>query len=338
MHLSLIEISSSVKPLRGEAWFPNSSNDFLTMQRSKMSVITGKTSLVALLGDPVSHSLSPVMHNAAFMEMNLDWRYLAIPCETENLEIVIKALRHTNCKGLNITIPHKQNALKCCKEVSLLAKELGVINTLIPSSTGNWKGTNTDVEGFINPIKNQEWRKKNAVIIGSGGSARAVLFGLKNLKFKSIMIISRNKITMNELINKSQSECYSLNNREPNIDVEGIGIDDNSVPEVIQNADLIVNTTPIGMKINKQNIKPIDSIPLGLNLWSQIKPKAIFYDLIYTPRPTQWLQIGRQKGCKTIDGLEMLIQQGAASLQEWSGYEDIPIETMRDAIKNHLES
>ena len=125
-----------------------------------MVLITGKTSLVGLLGQPISHSLSPVIQNAALAEMDLDWCYIAIPCETQNLELVINALLQMNCKGLNITIPHKQNVLKACSQISPLAKRLGAVNTLIPNKEGKWTGTNTDVEGFLVPIKKENWSGK----------------------------------------------------------------------------------------------------------------------------------------------------------------------------------
>ena len=97
-----------------------------------MIAITGKTKLVALLGQPVNHSLSPVMHNAAYEEMGLDWCYLAMPCESNNLEKVAKALRYLDCKGLNITIPHKQEVLKACNSLTTIANDIKAVNTLIP--------------------------------------------------------------------------------------------------------------------------------------------------------------------------------------------------------------
>ena len=121
---------------------------------SKMSTITGKTNLVGLLGQPVNHSLSPIMHNAAYKEMGLDWCYLAIPCDKLNLKEVTTALRFIDCKGLNITIPHKQEVLKACNKLTKIANDIQAVNTLIPDNNNQWIGANTDVEGFLKPLKN----------------------------------------------------------------------------------------------------------------------------------------------------------------------------------------
>ncbi len=134
-----------------------------------MFTITGKTKLVGLLGQPVNHSLSPIMHNAAYEEMGLDWCYVAIPCNTSNLEKVITALRLIDCKGLNVTIPHKQEALKACNQLTNIANDIQAVNTLIPDKNNQWIGANTDVEGFIIPLKDQNLINKNVVLIGCGG-------------------------------------------------------------------------------------------------------------------------------------------------------------------------
>ena len=120
-----------------------------------MSTITGKTNLVGLLGQPVNHSLSPIMHNAAYAEMGLNWCYIAIPCEKANLKEVTNALRLINFKGLNVTIPHKQEILKSCNQLTSIANDIQAVNTLIPEKNNQWIGANTDIEGFISPLKDQ---------------------------------------------------------------------------------------------------------------------------------------------------------------------------------------
>ena len=132
-----------------------------------MSTITGKTNLVGLLGNPVTHSLSPVMHNAAFKEMGLDWCYLAIPCKQSDLGEISQALRLMNCKCLNVTIPYKQEILKACKKLTKIANEIQAVNTLIPEKNTQWLGANTDVEGFLTPLKNENLINKSVVIIGN---------------------------------------------------------------------------------------------------------------------------------------------------------------------------
>ena len=116
------------------------------MKQTKFHTISGTTSLVGVLGDPIGHSLSPVIHNAALAEMGLNWCYLAIPCKSNDLTLVTDALKRTNCKGLNVTIPHKIDAIKLCNKINQIAKEIGAVNTLIPDKNNNWVGENTDIK------------------------------------------------------------------------------------------------------------------------------------------------------------------------------------------------
>tara|TARA_Y100001968_G_scaffold98297_1_gene88315 strand:- start:3799 stop:4692 length:894 start_codon:yes stop_codon:yes gene_type:complete len=295
-----------------------------------MNQISGTTNLVGVVGSPVRHSLSPVIHNAAFAEMGLDWCYLAIPCEPKNLETTVNTLSNMNCKGLNITIPHKEKSIALCESISNIARDIGAINTLIPAQKGNWIGDNTDIIGFLNPLKNKIWENRNALILGCGGSARSVFAGLKILKFKEITIVSRNKVKLNKFIEEMKENLYSSNIFTPK--VNGILQEDINLIEHIKNSDLIINTTPIGMSTNTYELK----VPLGNEIWSSLKTNTTLYDLIYTPKPTKWLKIGAKMNCQIIDGLEMLIEQGAASLRLWSNLQDIPTKTMKNAAINHL--
>ena len=293
-----------------------------------MSTITGKTNLVGLLGQPVNHSLSPVMHNAAYEEMGLDWCYVAIPCDKRNLEKVITALRVIDCKGLNVTIPHKQAVLKACNKLTSIANNIQAVNTLIPERNNQWIGANTDLEGFIMPLKDQNLIDKNVVVIGCGGSARAVVIGLNTLNVKKITIIGRNENSLNIFVNNMKE----LSTKKK-ISIEGINNKKLNVTQYIEEADLIVNTTPVGMNSKKDEE---ESIPLGHKIWNSLSNKTILYDLIYTPRPTNWLKIGQQKNCLTIDGLDMLVEQGALSIKLWSGFNKVPTETMKSCAQKHL--
>jgi len=161
-------------------------------------MITSKTSFIALIGDPVSHSLSPIMQNHALQYLGLDLIYIAIPCKNEDLELVLSSLKKINCKGLNITIPHKEKVFNLCSEISPIASKLKAINTLKLNSENEWSATNTDLEGFIYPLKNLNLAKKKSIVLGSGGAARSVIQGLINLNLS----IQRNKI--NELKNQLQ--------------------------------------------------------------------------------------------------------------------------------------
>jgi len=303
-----------------------------------MGMISGKTSLVGLLGQPVHHSLSPVMQNAALAAMDLDWCYMALPCKTDELETVLSALRSINCLGLNITIPHKQDVAKVCKELSPLAKRLGAVNTLTPHADGGWTGTNTDVAGFLAPLQecNLEWHGLSAVVLGCGGSARAVVAGLQDLKLAQIIVVGRKPDALKRFLDDLKPTPSSSSAHDQGL-LQGILQQDPALVEQLTKADLVINTTPVGMAaINSKNSEPIELIPLGQEIWQNLKPSTTLYDLIYTPRPTNWLSWGAQHGCRCIDGLEMLVQQGAASLRLWSGKNDVPIEEMRKAALSHL--
>jgi len=132
-------------------------------------MISSETSFIALIGNPVNHSLSPIMQNAALQYLGLDLIYIAIPCKNEDLELVINSLKKINCKGLNITIPHKEKVFNLCSEISPIASKLKAINTLKLNSEKEWSATNTDVEGFIYPLITLNLIKKESIVLGSGG-------------------------------------------------------------------------------------------------------------------------------------------------------------------------
>ena len=287
-------------------------------------MINGDTGLVGLLGNPVRHSLSPAMHNAALQALQLNWSYLPLPCTSQNLKEVLEGLRGVGCHGLNVTIPHKQDVAGLCQELSPLAKRLGAVNTLIPLDSGGWHGTNTDVEGFLTPLGEQSsWQNCHGVIIGCGGSARAIAAGLQSLRLASITVIGRRQEALDAFIADLQSNDAPLTaclQSSPNL------------ASLMKRADLVVNTTPIGMAQQGD----AQAFPLGEAIWSQLQGSAMLYDLVYTPRPTAWLRWGQSRGHRCIDGLEMLVQQGAASLRLWSDRNDVPVETMRRAAEAAL--
>ena len=287
-------------------------------------MINGDTGLVGLLGNPVRHSLSPAMHNAALQALQLNWSYLALPCASKNLKEVLQGLRAVNCRGLNVTIPHKQDVAELCQELSPLAKRLGAVNTLIPLDSGGWHGTNTDVEGFLTPLGEQSsWQNCHGVIIGCGGSARAIAAGLQSLRLASITVIGRRQEALDAFIADLQSNDAPLTaclQSSPDL------------ASLMKRADLVVNTTPVGMAQHGD----AQAFPLGEAIWSHLQESAMLYDLVYTPRPTAWLRWGQSRGHRCIDGLEMLVQQGAASLRLWSDRNDVPVETMRRAAEAAL--
>jgi shikimate dehydrogenase len=287
-----------------------------------MQQITGKTKLLGIIGDPVEHSLSPVMHNAAIASLGLDYIYVPFPVKQGDLLTALKGFSAVDLGGFSITIPHKQEIIPLLTEISDDAANIGAVNTVWRTASG-WKGTNTDAEGFVAPLKAmaRDWSKTTPVILGNGGAARAVIAGLTNLGCQEIHVVGRN---IDKLARFYQSWVHV-----PKItSLLKIHNWDN-LSSLISAADLLVNTTPVGMSPN------VEASPVEASLMRKLKPKAIAYDLIYTPNPTQFLKLAQAQGIMAIDGLEMLLQQGVAALQIWL-QQPVPVEVMRDSLKEYL--
>lgn len=286
-------------------------------------MITGKTKLLGVIGHPVEHSLSPVMHNAAIAHLGLDYIYLPLPVKPEDLEAALTGFAAIELKGFNITIPHKQAIIPLLSEVSPVAQAVGAVNTVWRTDDLHWAGTNTDIEGFLTPLKttyNREWNQKVAVILGNGGAARAVVAGCSQLGCAEIHVVGRNQQKLQGFLDSWSNSATSVN-----LQVHSWG----KLLDLIAEADLLVNTTPIGMH------PQVDASPLNVDEIAKLPAGAIAYDLIYTPSPTQFLRQAQKQGAVTIDGLEMLVQQGAAALKIWL-QQPVPVDVMRQSLQKHL--
>ncbi len=283
-----------------------------------MRLITGKAKLLGVIGYPIEHSLSPIMHNAALAEMGADFVYLPFAISPENLERAIQGFAAIGVQGFSITIPHKQSIMPLLSEISDVAQAIGAVNTVWRAEKG-WGGTNTDAEGFLAPLRSmqQDWSQSVAVILGNGGAARAVVAGCVELGFAEIHIVGRDAQKL-EAFSQSWNRSLGLKVRSWE-----------TLPELLSRADLLVNATPIGMSPH------VNKSPLTSAEADQLKAGAIAYDLIYTPNPTMFLQQVRDRGGVAIDGLEMLIQQGAAALKIWT-QQSVPVETMRQTLREYL--
>lgn len=288
--------------------------------------ISAGTRLLGVLGDPVRHSLSPAMHNAAIAALGLDWVYLALPTAGDQLGVVLQAMEALDCRGLNVTIPHKQTVAGLCRQLSPLAQRLGAVNTLVPLAEGGWLGTNTDVEGFVAPLRQQTWQGCRAVVLGCGGSARAVVAGLVELRLAAITVVGRRP----EALQAFAAGCRGW---APQLDTRPWQPD--ALADLLQRADLVVNTTPIGMARQGDPAAAAAS-PLTPAELDALKPGCTAYDLIYVPRPTAWLQQAAARGCRSIDGLTMLVHQGAAALRLWCGLNEVPVARMAAAAEAAL--
>lgn len=306
-----------------------------------MQGITGETKLLGVIGYPVEHSLSPAMHNAAIARIAspgsnpypaLDYVYLPFPVKPQDLETAVAGFGAIAVAGFNITIPHKQAIIPLLDEVSPVARAVGAVNTVWRTDRG-WAGTNTDVEGFLAPLKNslqndskQQWQETIAVILGAGGAARAAVVGCAQLGCREIHVVGRNP-------EKLEAFARSWENRSWDngpLEIRPIASSWEALPELIPQAGAIVNATPVGMYPN------VERSPLSPTLTEQIKADTIVYDLIYTPNPTLFLRQAREAGVRTtIDGLEMLVQQGAAALKIWLN-RPVPVDVMRQTLQKSL--
>ncbi len=285
-------------------------------------LITGTTKLLGVIGDPVSHSRSPVMHNAALAELDADYIYVAFPVKITDLAAALAGFAATGVQGFNVTIPHKQTVLPLLAEVSADAQAIGAVNTVWRTPQG-WAGTNTDIAGFIAPLKAlRPWSGATAVILGNGGAARATVAGCLRLGFSKIRVFGRRPQNLEAFLHSWQDS--SLN---PPLSVHRL----DTISHYLAEADLIVNTTPIGMP-SAAAATPLDRETLTLT-----KPETVVYDLIYTPRPTHFLRLADQQGLTTLDGAEMLVQQGAAALEIWLN-QPVPVDTMRQVLWDSLQS
>ena len=285
-------------------------------------MITGKTNLLGVIGHPIEHSLSPVMHNAAIAQLGLDYVYLPLPVKPEDLQVALTGFAAIGLKGFNVTIPHKQAILPLLSKVSQVAQDVGAVNTVWRTEDLLWAGTNTDVEGFLAPLRthNRDWSQTVAVILGNGGAARAVVAGCAQLGCAEIHIVGRNQLNLNEFLNSWIDSPYSLNLQVHTWE---------ELPLLIPQATLLVNTTPIGMYPH------VAASPLSAVQMVNLPSMAIVYDLIYIPNPTQFLRQAEELGVITIDGLEMLVQQGAAALKIWL-QQQVPVDIMRQTLQQHL--
>jgi shikimate dehydrogenase len=293
-------------------------------QLQNKNMITGKTQLLGVIGHPVEHSLSPVMHNAAIAQLGLDYIYLPFPIKPENLDTAIQGFAAIGVIGFSITIPHKQAIIPLLAEVSSLAQAVGAVNTVVRKDE-QWFGTNTDVEGFLAPLQTtyqRDWSQTVGVILGNGGAARAVVAGCAQLGCAKIHVVGRNLQKLKDF-RESWANSPITNNLEVHTWEE--------LPKLIPQADLLVNTTPIGM------YPKVEESPLNRGEMADLPSGAIAYDLIYTPNPTRFLQQAEKQGAIAIDGLEMLVQQGAAALKIWLQEETVPADVMRQALRQHLK-
>lgn len=255
--------------------------------------------LYGIIGDPVGHSMSPLIHNYFFQKYEINAEYRPFHVRKEDLQRKINELKEMNIAGFNVTIPHKEAIIPYLDDVDEQAKRIGAVNTVVQQN-GKWIGYNTDGIGFLESLKKSvpNFQDKKIVIIGAGGAARAIYFTLAQEKVSRIDLCNRTRENAEKIIadcrmGNVESEIYHLQQCEEHLD----------------QYDLIIQTTPVGMKPN------VDQLPISLKNLSQ---HAFVYDIIYNPLETKFLQMAKLKGAGTENGLLMLLYQAAFAFQHWT--------------------
>ena len=281
--------------------------------------ITGETKIVGIIGDPVEHSRSPQMHNAAFAELGLDYVYVPFHVRPDDLRTAVEGFKAINVLGINVTIPHKQRVIPFIDAISREAELIGAVNTLI-FEEGQISGDNTDASGFLQAMREAGFdvpRSGSAVVIGAGGSARAIVVALALANLQSIVIANRTA-------SRAVALATDLSDRT-GLQIRGMGLDDAKLPDAVGTSQLIVNTASASMDSSQP--------PLIRPEW--LDPQSIVYDIVYTPPETRLLRAAAERGCHTIGGLGMLVHQGAIAFERWTHVMP-PIQTMRAALQQAL--
>ena len=280
--------------------------------------INGSTVLVGVIGNPVKHSLSPVILNAAFREAKINWVYTAFETPEEKLADAIGGIRALGIAGLSVTMPHKARVCSLLDEISDSAQSLGAVNCIV-NDAGNLKGHNTDGDGFLDAVKHDaglDVAGKKILVIGSGGSARSIIYSLGKAEAREIAVINRTKNKALDALELAGSV--------------GRYVEENEISKVVSEADLVINATPVGMS----DTEGTSSFPLEPNLLTK---GQLAVDLIYHPISTPWMEELRDREVEVHGGLSMLIFQAAKAFKLWTG-KDAPVEAMRKAALDEIEN
>ncbi|MCB0282022.1 MAG: shikimate dehydrogenase [Calditrichae bacterium] len=259
----------------------------------------------AVVGFPIAHSFSPDIHNPAFKVLSLDAYYERIEIRPEEFHEKILDLKSSNFKGFNITVPFKKQIIPYLDKIDSTADSINAVNT-VKSIDGKWFGYNTDIDGFLDPIREVTNKIKNVLILGAGGAAYAVTYAcIEFFKPQKLLIANRNPESAKKLLEKIKTDSV---NEKKYLALDNAGI-------MHEKFDLIVNTTSAGMGAQKE-INP-------LNIKKLYHSETIVYDLIYNPPETLFLKQAKQLGLKYLNGLEMLAGQAKKSFKIWTN-QDYP--------------
>ena len=286
----------------------------LRVPQTSLAPINAATRLCAVLGSPIRHSASPAMHNAAFAALGLNWRYLAFEVDPKNLRAAIEGARAMNFVGLNLTVPHKLLAVDMVDELDASAKAWGAVNT-IKFENGRAIGFNTDADGLEISLRMDlavELRGAKVLMLGAGGAAHAAALKLAREKVAELFLVNRTA-------SKAEEIAVEIKKQFSSVKV--------SVGYPKAEVDLILNATSLGLKLE-------DNSPLDEKQFSLKQTRAV-YDMIYKPAETKLLVAAKAAGCKTANGIGMLVHQGANAFKLWTG-QPAPVAVMRRAVEGSV--
>jgi shikimate dehydrogenase len=280
--------------------------------------ISGKTRVCAIIGDPVEHSLSPLMHNAAFEELGLKLVYLAFKVTRNGLKDAISGARSLGLLGLNVTMPHKNTVIKYLDETDSTAKAIGAVNTIL-NEQGKLIGYNTDGKGAMIALKENSisTEEKKMLILGAGGAAKAIAFQAAQ-EVEELVIINRTSEKAEKL---AELLCNKFGNK-----VKGGTLSAEVLKEELKTTDILVNATSVGMHPD------VNSSPVPSDL---LRSDLCVMDIIYNPLETKLVKDAKSVGAKVVLGLEMLLYQGAIAFEIWTNC-SAPVEVMKKAALNKL--
>jgi shikimate dehydrogenase len=280
--------------------------------------ISGKTKVCGVIGDPIEHTMSPVMHNAAFKELGLDYVYVAFRVKGEELPRAIEGMRALGIRGFNVTIPHKVTIMPFLDELDSLARKIGAVNTIV-NDAGSLRGYNTDASGFLRALRDRgfEPEGKQVAMLGAGGASRAISFVLAESGANLVILNRWQELDWAEELARQISDAFKK-------EVKALESDETNLEAALDRADIVVNATSVGMSPH------IDESPVPARL---LRPGMVVFDIVYNPLKTRLITEAAQAGAETVVGLDMLVWQGALSFEMWTG-KKAPVELMkREAIR-----
>jgi shikimate dehydrogenase len=286
-----------------------------------MMAISGKTQVCGVIGDPIEHTLSPTIHNAAFNHLKLDFVFLAFNVKAAELENAMRGMQGLGIHGLNVTMPHKNTVIAYLDAVDSTVKFLGSANTIL-NKDGKLYGFNTDGTGALQALREngvEKLSEQKVLLLGAGGAAKAIAFSLAK-EVGELVVLNRAAEKAKRL---SEALGRTLNKK-----VVGGALSPDTIAENLRDSDVLINATSVGMHPEaNQSIVPSQ-------LW---RSDLTVLDIVYNPVKTKLAKDAKAAGAKVISGVEMLIYQGAASFEIWTG-RSAPIEVMRRAALNKLSS